>query len=108
MAIIPQGKRRDQVNQGLYKNDSVLSDDFFAKLAITGIGDTVLEEPNSVTDRGQEIVDMVQKVLGLDPNQGWIGKTTFQDGADQQLASVTIQLNRNRQTGPTVQKGRPI
>jgi len=39
MTIVPRGRRRDQVNQGAYKNASVLTDDIIDKLAQARLGE---------------------------------------------------------------------
>lgn len=55
-----------------------------------------------VTGEGQRVTQMVQKALGLDPSQGWSGKTTFENSPDGALSAITIGLHR--QPGKVVQK----
>lgn len=47
MAIVPAGKRRDQVSQGAFKNESFFASDLFDKIAITGTPELKDENPGA-------------------------------------------------------------
>ncbi len=64
MSIVPTGRRKDQVRQGAYQNDSIFSADLFEKIAITGELDLGKKDP-SVPDPSPDLQNIMNRG-GLD------------------------------------------